>query len=95
MNVKMNTKNTMKIMMNIKNIFLKNFQRKENMQDTKLRNLSCLDTMNAKMHMKNTIQHKTRKYEDQTRRLIKNNLKIMKNAMHEFSKTFRKLKRCN
>ena len=66
------------------------------MQDTKLRNFSCLDTMNAKMHMKNKKRHKTRKYEDQTRRLAKNNLKIMKNAMHEFSKIiFRKLKRCN
>ena len=56
------------------------------MQDTKLRNLSRSDTMNAKMHMKNKKRHKTRKYEDQTRRLVKNNLKIMKNAMHEFSK---------
>ena len=38
------------------------------------------------MHMKNIIQHKTRKHQDQTRKLTKNNLKIMKNAMHEFSK---------
>ena len=41
-----------------------------------------MDTMNAKMHMKNNIQHKTRKHQDQTRRLVKNNLKIMKNTMN-------------
>ncbi|RTK63865.1 hypothetical protein DRJ81_15870, partial [Enterococcus faecalis] len=60
-------------------LIFEKFSRKENMQDTKLRNFSCLDTMNTKMHMKNNIQHKTRKYEDQTRKFIKNNLKIMMN----------------
>ena len=45
--------------------------------------------MNARMHMKNTIQHKAIKYEDQSRRFIKNNLKIMMNAMHECN--FRKM----
>ena len=39
--------------------------------------------MNAKMHMKNNKRHKTRNHQDQTRRLVKNNLKIMKNAIHE------------
>ena len=63
-------------------LFLKNFQEKKNMQDTKLRNFSCIDAINARMHMKNKKRHKTRKYEDQTRRLAKNNLKIMKNTMN-------------
>ena len=43
--------------------------------------------------MKNIKRDKTRKYEDQTRRLTKNNLKIMKNTMHEFSKIFEKIKK--
>jgi len=63
------------------------------MQDTKLRNFLFLDTMNARMHMKNKMQHTTRKYEDQPRGFIKNNLKIMKNAMHEFSKNARKFEK--
>ena len=63
-------------------LIFEKFSRKENMQDTKLRNFSCIDTMNARMHMKNKKRHKTRKYEDQTRRLAKNNLKIMKNTMN-------------
>ena len=63
-------------------LIFEKFLRKENMQDTKLRNFSYIDTMNARMHMKNKIRHKTRKYEDQTRRLAKNNLKIMKNTMN-------------
>ena len=63
-------------------LIFEKFSRKENMQDTKLRNLSCLDTMNAKMHMKNKKRCKTRKHQDQTRRLTKNNLKIMKNTMN-------------
>ncbi len=45
-----------------------------------------MDSNKQKMHMKNNKKHKTRKYQDQTRRLTKNNLKIMKNTMHEFSK---------
>ena len=40
--------------------------------------------------MENKKRHKTRNFKDQTRRLTKNNLKIMKNAMHEFSKNARK-----
>ena len=65
------------------------------MQDTKLRNLSCSDTMNAKMHMKNTIQHKTRKHQDQTRRLIKNNLKIneeQRTQVRKFKEKYRNKK---
>ena len=85
MNVKMNTKNTLKLMMKIKNLFLKNFQEKKNMQDTKLRNFQTSETNKLKMHMKNKKRHKTRKYEDQTRRLVKNNLKIMKNTMNAWN----------
>ena len=46
----------------------------------------------------NKKRHKTRKHQDQTRRLIKNNLKIMKNTMNawDFRKNARKiLKACN
>ena len=54
--------------------------------------------MNAKMHMKNKKRHKTRNHQDQTRGLIKNNLKIMKNTMNAwiFQKNARKIfKACN
>ena len=44
-------------------LIFEKFSRKKNMQDTKLRNFSCLDTMNAKMHMKNKKRHKTRNME--------------------------------
>ena len=64
-------------------LIFEKFSRKENMQDTKLKNFYSLDINKLKMHMRNKKRHKTRKYEDQTRRLAKNNLKIMKNAMHE------------
>ena len=61
------------------------------MQDTKLRNFQCSDTNKLKMHMKNKKRHKTCKCKDQTRRLTKNNLKIMKNTMNAwiFSKNAR------
>ena len=63
------------------------------MQDTKLRNFQTLDTNKLKMHMKNKKRHKTRESKDQIREIIKNNLKIMKNTMHEFSKILRKVKK--
>ena len=67
-------------------LIFEKFSRRENMQDTKLKNFQTLDTNNLKMHMKNKKRHKTRKYEDQTRRLVKNNLKIMKNTCISFQK---------
>ena len=48
-----------------------------------------MDSNKRKMHMKNNKQHKTRKHQDQTRGLIKNNLKIMKNTMNAWD--FRKM----
>ena len=48
-----------------------------------------MDSNKQKMHMKNNKQHKTRKHQDQTRGLIKNNLKIMKNTMNAWD--FRKM----
>ena len=63
-------------------LIFETFEEKKNMQDTKLINFQTLDTNKLKIHMKNKKRHKSRKYEDQTRRLTKNNLKIMKNTMN-------------
>ena len=61
---------------------------KQCMQDTKLRSLYTTDTNKLRMHMKNNKRHKTRKYEDQSTGIIKNNLKI--NEEHNAC-NFRKL----
>ena len=63
-------------------LIFENFEEKKNMQDTKLRNFQTLDDNKLKMHMENKKRHKTRNFKDQTRRLTKNNLKIMKNTMN-------------
>ena len=49
---------------------------KQCMQDTKLRSLYTKDYNNVKMHMKNNKTHKTREFKDQSKEIIKNNLKI-------------------
>ena len=56
------------------------------MQDNKLRSLYTIDTNKLRMHMRNNKRHKTREFKDQTKKIIKNNLKIMKNTMMNFWK---------
>ena len=60
------------------------------MQDTKLKNFYTLDTNNSRMHMKNKKRYKQEKFKDQIRKIIKNNLKINEEHMHEFFKNLKK-----
>ena len=48
------------------------------MQDFKLKNLYTKDYNNVKMHMRNKKTHKTREFKDQSNKIIKNYLKILK-----------------
>ena len=58
------------------------------MQDTKLRNFYIRDIDKLRMHMRNNKTHKTREFKDQSKEIIKNNLKI--NEEHNAC-NFRKL----
>ena len=49
---------------------------KQCMQDTKLRSLYTADTNKLRMHMRNNKTLKTREFKDQSKEIIKNNLKI-------------------
>ena len=51
---------------------------KQCMQDTKLRSLYTIDTNKLRMHMRNNKTLKTREFKDQSKKIIKNNLKILK-----------------
>ena len=46
------------------------------MQDIKIRSLYTKDYNNLKMHMRNNKRNKTREFKDQSKEIIKNNLKI-------------------
>ena len=46
------------------------------MQDTKLSSLYTTDTNKMKMHMRHNKTLKTREFKDQSKEIIKNNLKI-------------------
>ena len=46
------------------------------MQDTKLSSLYTTDTNKMRMHMRNNKTHKIREFKDQSKEIIKNNLKI-------------------
>ena len=61
---------------------------KQCMQDTKLRSLYTIDTNKLRMHMRNNKTLKTREFKDQSKEIIKNNLKI--NEEHNAC-NFRKL----
>ena len=65
---------------------------KQCMQDTKLRSLYTTDTNKLRMHMRNNKILKTREFKDQSKEIIKNNLKI--NEEHNAC-TFQKLEECN
>ena len=51
--------------------------------------------MNAKMYMKNNKRHKTRKHQDQTRRLARNNLKINEEQKSQVKNFKEKYETCN
>ena len=65
------------------------------MQDTKLRNFHIRDTNKFRMHKRNNKRHKIREFKDQTKKIIKDNLKINEEHKYTLSKNARRIKTCN
>ena len=67
---------------------------KQCMQDTKLRSFYTIDTNKLRMHMRNNKTLKTREFKDQSKEIIKNNLKINEETCMS-SKNARRIETCN